>query len=378
MRKINVVVFTAIMILSVMWMPLSMGLPQDNATNSVPVVESMAPHAPIRIDSNADFDAAHGVANAATGDGSAGNPWKIENYEIDGTGVGYCLYIGNTTQYFTINNCSLNNSDGVGSPWEYYGNSGVNLYNVTNGRVYNCTMFNNTFFGAYVSSSNNITISKCNASSNSEGVSFYNTIYSMIDNCTMYNNKDGVWFTQATRYNTVFNNTAAGSSSSGILLNHALTRNNMIINNTVSYNEEGIMLTNSDNNTVSGNIAHNCSSWDAIAVTSCLNTVIDNNTMDGNEVAISINDSDFTIIRDNSGQGNDYFIDLRGSDECDVIGNNASWCNVAGISGGQPSNNNVISNNELWNNTMHGIYWTQGQNNMISNNTAIGNQQYGI
>ena len=69
---------------------------------------ALTPHAPIRIDSNADFP---GIASA--GDGSVGNPWVIENWDINGTGVGYCIYVGNTTEYFEVRNCSLYNASGV-------------------------------------------------------------------------------------------------------------------------------------------------------------------------------------------------------------------------------------------------------------------------
>lgn len=70
----------------------------------------LTPHAPIRINSNADFDEAHGVTNWATGNGTEGNPWIIENYNIDGGSYGYCIYIGNVTEHFTIQYCNITNA----------------------------------------------------------------------------------------------------------------------------------------------------------------------------------------------------------------------------------------------------------------------------
>ena len=90
------------------------------------------PHAPIRIDSNADFDAAHGVTG---GVGSSSEPYIIENYEINGTGYGNCIYIGNTTSHFVLRNCSLNNANGGSGI--YYSNSGLFLQNATNGSIFN-------------------------------------------------------------------------------------------------------------------------------------------------------------------------------------------------------------------------------------------------
>ncbi len=42
------------------------------------------PHAPIRINSNADFPAI-----ATSGNGNPGTPWIIENYDINGAGYSY-------------------------------------------------------------------------------------------------------------------------------------------------------------------------------------------------------------------------------------------------------------------------------------------------
>jgi hypothetical protein len=70
-------------------------------------------HDPIRINSNADFDTAHGVSG---GNGSETNPWIIENLDINGTGPGYCLFIGNTTDHFIVRNCRLHDTNG---PYSY-------------------------------------------------------------------------------------------------------------------------------------------------------------------------------------------------------------------------------------------------------------------
>ena len=60
----------------------------------------LTPHAPIRIDEDGDFGI--GLNGVSAGDGSPGNPWVIENLEIDGTISGNCIYVGNTTEHFII------------------------------------------------------------------------------------------------------------------------------------------------------------------------------------------------------------------------------------------------------------------------------------
>ncbi len=57
------------------------------------------PHDPIRINSNAEFASMAGFEGWA-GDGSPENPYIIEGYDINGSGYGYCIYIGNTTMFF--------------------------------------------------------------------------------------------------------------------------------------------------------------------------------------------------------------------------------------------------------------------------------------
>ena len=60
-------------------------------------------HAPIAIIGNANFTAANGVS---AGSGTAGNPWVIEGWDITAPGAAG-IYVTNTTEYFTIRNCSI-------------------------------------------------------------------------------------------------------------------------------------------------------------------------------------------------------------------------------------------------------------------------------
>ncbi len=85
---------------------------------------------PLWISGDGDFIPANGVSG---GNGTAGNPYIIENLEIDGSGAEACIYIQNTIKYFTIRNCTLENADG----------SGVSIYGDTNANVTNCTIMNN-------------------------------------------------------------------------------------------------------------------------------------------------------------------------------------------------------------------------------------------
>ncbi len=98
------------------------------------------PHAPISIDSNADFNAEHGVID---GNGTEWNPWIIENLDINGTGYGYCIKVGNTTDNFIIRNCLIHKASG-NKTWPHFRQEGIQLYKVSNARITNNVVEYNT------------------------------------------------------------------------------------------------------------------------------------------------------------------------------------------------------------------------------------------
>ena len=110
-------------------------------------VNSLSSHSPIRIDNDSDF-ADTAASDGWKGNGSADNPYIIENYDINGTDAGYCIYIGNTTAHFVIRNCSVH--DASGNSWTYYWNSGIVLYEANNGVINNNTAFSNSGSGIYL------------------------------------------------------------------------------------------------------------------------------------------------------------------------------------------------------------------------------------
>jgi len=117
---------------------------------------------PIRIDSN------DGLINLSLdkgwhGDGSADDPFIIENYEINGQDLGYAFYIGNVTLHFLIRNCYLHSAEGYAR--RYFRDSGLYLYNTTNGQIKNNTIAHNRY-GIYIQNSWNNTIKNNTISEN--------------------------------------------------------------------------------------------------------------------------------------------------------------------------------------------------------------------
>ncbi|MCK4266888.1 MAG: right-handed parallel beta-helix repeat-containing protein, partial [Thermoplasmata archaeon] len=164
------------------------GANQDNYPLMKPTIDGRVQRFPIRIDSNADFDAEHGVVNWAAGDGSAGNPWIIEGWDINGTDYECCIYVGNTTEHYVIQNCALHNASNADED-----GFGVKIHNSTWGLVQECNIRYNEGRGVYIWESDNITISNCNVSSNLRreygnygyGISLYSSSNNTIENCTI-------------------------------------------------------------------------------------------------------------------------------------------------------------------------------------------------
>ncbi len=111
-------------------------------------------HTPIRIDNGSEF-AKQAEKENWTGEGTEENPYIIEGYEINGTERGNALYIGNVSDHFTVKECYLHNASGKND--EYFRNTGLYLYNVSNGRIKNNTFLSNQN-GMKLISTHNLTI----------------------------------------------------------------------------------------------------------------------------------------------------------------------------------------------------------------------------
>ncbi|MEA3559581.1 MAG: NosD domain-containing protein [Candidatus Thermoplasmatota archaeon] len=105
--------------------------------------------------------------NGWTGDGSEGNPFIIEDLEINGSGYDSSIYIGNTTHHFIIRDCTL-----FGVEYASELPAGMILLNVSRGRVENVTCRDNgnsTGVGIWLLNSGNVTITGSTFANNGDG-----------------------------------------------------------------------------------------------------------------------------------------------------------------------------------------------------------------
>ncbi|MCK5037690.1 MAG: right-handed parallel beta-helix repeat-containing protein [Thermoplasmata archaeon] len=167
MKKAMIILLSVMMFTSMLIIPGNTGDVEAGA----PEIESLlTPHAPVRINNNTDF-----ATLGLNGSGTPVDPWIIENWDINGTGVGYCLYIGNTTENFVVRNCSFHDA--------MVNQDAMTLWKADNGRIVNTTFTLNDFNGFMATECTNITIENSTASYNWN----YGLRFTLSDNCNISN-----------------------------------------------------------------------------------------------------------------------------------------------------------------------------------------------
>ncbi len=374
-------------------------------------------HAPIRIDSNAEFDASNGVVNWATGDGSPGNPWIIENWDINGTGYGYCFYIGNTTDHFEVKNCYFHNIDGETGPYNYpfIDKSGFTLYYVTNGTISNNKFESCYMKGLFVLYSKEIDVHNNTANYNGWGGIYFNHCpNSTIINNTVSNSWRGIYTLYCDSinisYNFVFSHIYCGILA--YYSNCSTIVGNEMLGDTISIGGDLLSHWNTHyidtSNTVNGKpVRYLCNQTGGIVppgagqviLANCSNVLIGNQNVSGGDVGIALGFSSNNIITNNNVDFNNALgIILSYSNNNNITNNSANGANYFEIGiHFEYSNNNTISNNSIFNveraievlysndniiqhnlivNNSHGISLTSNERTQIINNTLVKNLRH--
>ncbi len=120
------------------------GVPTDGPS---PVFAAIAAgkvgHAPFRVNSDMDL-AAKAAANGWPGDGTVGNPFLIQNLDINANDTGAGIFIGNVSKHFKIQGCVVQNAVSTGSVSLFSG-AGIQIYNTANGTINACYVSHNNY-----------------------------------------------------------------------------------------------------------------------------------------------------------------------------------------------------------------------------------------
>jgi parallel beta-helix repeat protein len=215
-----------------------------------PVHAALTYHAPIHINGNSGFTSPDPVNGG--GSGTENDSYIIENWRIsaeDANGI----WIENTTAYFIVRNCLIENGNNDDPHFLHYG---IYLDNVVNGKIDN-SVFNNNDCGIDLlgSSNNSVTGNTCN-NNNDVGINLWDSSNNnTLENNTCENNNYGIHLDGGSDNNTIDNNTSSNNYSSGI--NIWISSNNILTGNTNDNNNYGIDLHSSSNNTIDNNTLSN-------------------------------------------------------------------------------------------------------------------------
>jgi len=317
------------------------------------------PHTPIHINGNADF-ASQAASEGWQGDGTANNPYIIENYDINASTT-HGIYIENTDVYFIIRNCIIH--DGKG---KY---DGIFFYNVKNGKIDNVTSYNN-WNGIYLERSPNNQITNCHVHNNSWTgiyVGWY-TNSSQITNCDIHNNKEGInlWYTSDNHIigNTFINNdiTIWGDDLADYI--HNITSNT--VNGKPLYyykNQRNVVI---DNIPVGELILVNCTNFD-------ITNINITNTEVGIQLAYSSNNTITNCNAYNNSRSGIYL--YRSSNNqitnCSIYNNYGGLCLWF-------SSDNIIANCKVYNNFRYGLCLWSSSNNYVTNCNVYNNSREGV
>ncbi len=324
------------------------------------------------------------AASKCTGDGTYSSPYVIEDLVIDAGGAGSCIWIQDSTVYFKIENCTLYNS---GNNWDDAGiklatdvDNGQLINNIIHDNyigIYLESSDNNTISGNIISNSidnglviansYNNTISGNTAKYNGNGINLLETENNIVSGNIMLNNGGGIGLGN-TNYTMILNNTVKHSSGEGISCTGS-SNNNWISNNYVDNNTWGMSFGDqSHNNTAIANYV-NDSSAIGIEVYHDNQTFLDNIiTNNGNGIMITSSNNN---ISGNTISFNDESGIQLGPDSK----NNIIFSNT--IEGNLVDNGYDEGTSNQWDNGIIGNYWSDYPG-VDANDDGIGDTPYDI
>lgn len=313
-----------------------------------PIIKDVADvtRKPISINNNTDF-AEQAEENGWPGNGTVDDPYILEDYEIDAEDYGYGVYIGNVTDHFTLRDSSFKNATEGNT--DYFKNSGVYLYNTSNGRIENNTVSNSSIGVALTDSTENLIVSN-----------------------TVVNNTEGINLVSSTS-NTLGDNQISENRGTGIHLEISSDGNSLTMNNVSLNQNAGVTLEDSHSNS----ITDHKSIGNGLAGLAFLQS-------DDNEVTTSTFRDNWRGIYMESSGGNDINtarmisnddsgIQLNYSDQNLIEDNNISLNGGAGIHLFY-SDHNIFNYTEVMFNTNYGIFLNNSEYNTVYHNNFINNE----
>jgi len=377
-----IVLFSALFVIS-----LGMENPSTDKNTSANMVKDTDPV--IRIDNDSEFDAAHGVRS---GSGTLNDPYIISDWVIDAQGAGNAIYVGNTTKYFVIENCTIYNATHHNNPYFYGG--GIGLINVENATVRNNIIHNNSY-NIYINSAENLVIfNNTLADSWWESISAYKSSHLTIKNNTLYRSIQGSIHLWDTTYAKLYSNEMHhggvmmwGTQDS--FMTHNIPLNNTVNGKPVYYYKNAdmnnirvpldagqVILGNVKNMRIE-NLSFDYTST-SIEIGYSSDIKVRNNTVSHGWRGILFYHTDSSLIWNNTVSDSDRKgLYLFTSSNNKIDNNTISYSAWDGISLNSYSDANTLTGNMLVHNRVYGIRIQSGASNVIYNNSFYYNHYSG-
>jgi len=342
------------------------------------------PSIPISLSSDGALDIFI-TSNGFDGDGSEGNPYLINNLEIDATGHANAITLSNIHKYLMIAECTLTNA----------GQAGIAMNDVSNVTIQGNTINNNGQRAVMLEHSNNVTMNANDCTNNptdgfrivySSDISVfgnyitnsYDGIYlGVVQNSTFEINQfplvDARGFFVVESDNNTFSDNSIIDSIHGLYIDGS---DNNIIDGTICgfLGQQVIYLWQSNGNQVSNSTLAGTDYGAVIYLSeSSRNTIFNNTVLDLSHMTmdgILLDASDDNIVSNNTVNGTYYGIHLLDSNGNTLV-NNTYTNHVLSIMGTGiilgSSNDNTVLNNTV-NNSYAGIVLSNSNvNNLVGN-----------
>ncbi len=287
MKRVTIaVVLTAFLLLQSVVLTTQHSSPVSAVEESINIRElAYTPHAAMNISSNADF-ALHGW----NGSGTEGDPYTISGLSFN---AGLCLWIENTTAYFSIENCYFTHDS-------IYGGTAIYIFNVTNGNIESCE-FEAIYWGIDMANCNDTSIVSNTIRNVSEGIVVFRAYNFEVNSNAIENVSTGMEF-YYTMDSTISHNLVHDCTWSGVQLggggDGSVFSNNEIYHVHDYFVMYGALFVSGENWIISENNIHD--SWsgirsDVFHVDSC--NITDNSIENCNEAMYLVGDD--LLIQDN-------------------------------------------------------------------------------
>jgi len=297
-----------------------------------------------------------------TGSGTASDPFIIQNFEIDAGGAQHCILLYDSDYYVTFRNCNLTNA----------ASSAIYLYNCTNVVIDDCNITGNQD-GIYVQDSPNIRIASNSITYNIlNAVTLFNSNYSVLEyNSVIFN--DGIGYYIYGSNHMQFRYNGAHNNDNGVFFQNC-SYNTINNNNIVSNEQDGLSFSfGSNHNTITdNNVAGNGVLWGdpniAFRDESNYNIITENGVSGGGD-GILISTSHHNIVTGNSVSNTMYAgIYLRENSSCNrIIENNVDACNGGSLYL-HYGYDNIITGNNFTDSHDDGVFVVASKGNLIAGN----------